>query len=76
LPLFAFYSPTIFAQRARKHKKFRGVLISISSSFDLEKLYGWSADIVATCTAKVNDSEPVDALGKVENREKVFRASD
>ena len=28
---------------------------------------------MATCAAEVNDSEPVDALGKVENREKVFR---
>jgi hypothetical protein len=68
LPLFAFYSPAIFAQRLPKHKGVRGALISISTLFDLEILHAGSADIVATYVKKVNDSEPVDVLGKVENQ--------
>jgi hypothetical protein len=62
--IIRFLFASSFAQAARSRK---ACLDSFCRQLNAKAFSYWSAYIVASNRAKVNDSEPVDAFGKVEN---------
>jgi hypothetical protein len=64
LAIIRFLFASSFAQAARSRK---ACVDSFCWWLNAKAFSDWNASIVASNRAKVNDSEPVDAFGKVEN---------